>query len=309
VSARHGQDGGGPLRVAAVGLGDIAQKAYLPVLASRADLELHLVTRDAAVLARLGDAYRIPRRSARVADAIAAGIDAAFIHAATPAHADLVAELVEAGIPVYADKPLDDSYAGAERLTRLAAERGVALMTGFNRRFAPAYAALRERPRDVVIMQKNRHGLPAPARSVAFDDFIHVADTLRFLVPGPVMRQAIEVRVAGGLLEHVVVQLAGDGFTAIGAMSRVSGAAEESVEVIGRGHKRTVTDLAQVIDAGEPIGLTRRGDWTPVSRQRGIEQACEAFLAAVRSGDPLTAQAQDALQTHRLCEDVVAAAG
>jgi virulence factor len=296
--------------VAVVGLGDIARKAYLPVLATRPDLRLHLVTRNEATLAEVGDAYRIPARSTRIADALASGLDAAFVHAATPAHAGLVTELLDAGVPVYCDKPLDASLTGAQRLTELAAARGIALMTGFNRRHAPAYTALLGVPRDVVIMQKNRAGLAAPPTSVAFDDFIHVADTLRFLAPGPVTGTSIEVRTAGGLLEHAVLRLSGAGYTAIGVMSRVSGSAEESVEVIGGGHKRRVTNLAEVTDYGSTaigpaLAVTRRGDWTPVSRQRGIEQACEAFLTAVRRRDPLTAQAQDALETHRICEDIV----
>jgi virulence factor len=239
---------------------------------------------------------------------IDAGVTAAFVHAATEAHGELVSELLEAGVHVYADKPLDSSYAGAERLVGLAAERGVTLMTGFNRRYAPAYAALLGRPRDLVIMQKNRSGLAGPPRQVAFDDFIHVADTVRFLAPGPVTDTRITVHTAGGLLEHIVVQLSGDGFTALGLMCRSSGAAEESVEVMGANQKWRVTDLAQVTEVAEPQAVTRRGDWTPVSRQRGIEQACDAFLTAVRSGDLMSAEAADALESHRLCEDIVDAA-
>ncbi|MDX6228755.1 MAG: hypothetical protein QOI76_2145, partial [Frankiales bacterium] len=34
------------MRVAVIGLGDIARKAYLPVLAALPDVQLHLVTRN-----------------------------------------------------------------------------------------------------------------------------------------------------------------------------------------------------------------------------------------------------------------------
>ena len=37
------------MRVLMVGIGDIAHKAYLPVLGTRDDIELHCCTRDAAV--------------------------------------------------------------------------------------------------------------------------------------------------------------------------------------------------------------------------------------------------------------------
>ncbi len=51
--------------------------------------------------------------------------------------------------------------------------------------------------------------------------------------------------------------------------------------------------------------MRRRGDWVPVARQRGIEQAVLAFLDAVRAGGVLSAR--DALETHELCGRVVRA--
>ncbi|NED92587.1 gfo/Idh/MocA family oxidoreductase, partial [Streptomyces sp. SID11233] len=93
---------------------------------------------------------------------------------------------------------------------------------------------------------------------------------------------------------HVVLQLAGPGFTALGVMNRVSGSTEEVLEVSGQDTKRVVRDLAEITDhRGQPT-VRRRGDWTPVARQRGIEQCVDAFLDAVASGTPLSAR--DALE-------------
>lgn len=67
-------------------------------------------------------------------------------------------------------------------------------------------------------------------------------------------------------------------------MNRLSGSNEEVLEVSGQDSKRQVVNLAEVIDhKGQPT-VRRRGDWVPVSRQRGIEQAVLAFLDAVRAG-------------------------
>ena len=294
------------LSVGVIGLGDIARKAYLPVLAVRPDLDLHLCTRNRAALDEIGDAYRVARRTTDLEQLLASDIDVAFVHAATSAHARIVTALLESGRDVYVDKPLDDSAAGARRLARLAELHGRSLMVGFNRRFAPVYTALRERPRDLIVMQKNRQLSPAEPRRVIFDDFIHVVDTLRFLVPGPVTSTRINTRVEDGLLHHVVLELSGEGFTALGIMNRAGPAAEERIEVMGGGHKRTVVDLANVEVSGEPARVLRRGDWTPVSRQRGIEQACDAFLDAVRGGTTL--DASDAVRTHDLCEQIVVTA-
>ncbi len=288
-----------------IGLGDIAEKAYLPVLSAQPGLDLHLCTRDSARLERLGETYRVTGRSTSVDEAIKAGIDAAFVHAATSAHPEIVEALLSAGVHVYVDKPIADNLADSERLSRLAREEGRSLMAGFNRRHAPGYKGLAELPRHLVLMEKNRDNHPDDPRRAVFDDFIHVVDTLRFLVPGPVTGTRIRTRTDGGLLEHIVLELSGDGFTAIGVMNRMSGASEETCEVMGAGVKRRVVNLGDVIDYAGGETLTRRPDWVPVARQRGIEQICLEFLAAVRDDRLITAD--DALVTHAICEDIVMA--
>lgn len=296
------------MRVGIIGLGSIAEKAYLPVLTAQPGLEPHLVTRDPAVLERLGEAYRVPagHRHGSVRSLLAARPDAAFVHAATAAHPELVTALLDAGIPTYVDKPLAYELADAERLVSLAERREVSLAVGFNRRYAPAYAQCADHPRDLILLQKHRVGLPEDPRRMVYDDFIHVADTLRFLLPGIPDHIGVRARVRDGLLHHVVLQLAGDGFTAIGVMNRLSGSAEEILEVSGQDAKREVRDLASVIDHKGQPSVRRRGDWVSVARQRGIEAAVLAFTDAVRAG--VTLSAQDALRTHELCERVVTAA-
>ncbi|WP_066365388.1 Gfo/Idh/MocA family protein [Herbidospora mongoliensis] len=292
------------MKIAMIGLGSIARKAYLPVLSAIDGAELVFCTRDPATLLELGDAYRVPRRHTSVAETIAGGVDAAFVHTATDAHPAIVTELLEAGVPVFVDKPLAYRLDDAERLVELARERGVPLMVGFNRRYAPGIVRLKDLPRDLVILQKNRHTQPEDPRRMVFDDFIHVADTLRFLAPGEVTDVSVRIRLQGSLLEHVVLELSGDGFTALGMMSRVSGQTEETCEVIGRGEKHKVLDLGAEIaftEAGELSG--RRPDWVSVGTQRGFSGACLAFLTAVGEGRLL--DAGDALETHRLCERIL----
>jgi virulence factor len=301
---------GEPLTVGVVGLGDIAQKAYLPVLAARGDLTLVLMSRDPDRLARIGRQYGAPRCVTRLDDLLDSGIDVAFVHASTEAHFGLVERLVSAGIHVLVDKPLAPTFAEARHLVDLADRRGRSLAVGFNRRFAPAYAALAELNRSVVLMQKNRVGQPAEPRRLVFDDFIHVVDTLRFLMPPGQEQVDIHCSVADGLLRTVTLGLHVGDVTGVGVMHRVSGSNEEVLEVLGAGHKHRVVDLAEVWrhDAGEPQGvrLVRRGDWTPVPTQRGFTAMCAAFLDAVGAGRIVSAR--DALRTHEVCEDVVKAA-
>ncbi|WP_434587899.1 Gfo/Idh/MocA family protein [Streptomyces sp. A5-4] len=293
------------MKVGVIGLGDIAQKAYLPVLATRPGLELHLQTRTPATLHRIAETHRIPDGQCHTdLDALLArGLDAAFVHAPTAVHPEIVTRLLEAGVPTYVDKPLAYELDESQRLVRLADERGVSLAVGFNRRLAPGYAQCAEHPRELILMQKNRVGLPEDPRTLVLDDFIHVVDTLRFLVPGEIDHVDVRARIIDGLMHHVVLQLSGDGFTAIGTMNRMNGSTEEILEVSGQDTKRQVLNLAEIVDHKGQPSVRRRGDWVPVARQRGIEQSVVSFLDAVRAGKLLSAQ--DALLTHELCERVV----
>ncbi|MFE5804435.1 Gfo/Idh/MocA family protein [Streptomyces sp. NPDC056491] len=296
------------MKVGCIGLGDIAQKAYLPVLTTRPGIELHLQTRNPDTLERVGATHHIPaaRRHTDLDALLAEGLDAAFVHAATVAHPEIVTRLLEAGVPTYVDKPLAYGIAQSRQLVERAEELGVGLAVGFNRRFAPGYAQCADHARELIVMQKNRVGLPEDPRTLVLDDFIHVVDTLRFLLPGEADHFDVRAVVREGLMHQVVLQLSGAGFTALGIMNRLSGSTEEILEVSGRDTKRQVVNLAEVIDhKGQPT-VRRRGDWVPVARQRGIEQIVDHFLDAVAAGTTLSAR--DALLTHELCEKVVGSA-
>jgi virulence factor len=182
------------MKVGVIGLGAIAQKAYLPILAARGDLDIVLATRNSQTLDRISRQYRIPQKVGSVDELIQTGIQAAFVHTATEAHFQIVQRLLDSGIHVYVDKPLAYSLKEARDLVELAARRQCLLMVGFNRRFAPFYNQLRAVPdKSLIFMQKNRVDPPETARTFIFDDFIHVVDTLRFLSPGTPQ----DIRVTG----------------------------------------------------------------------------------------------------------------
>ncbi|MGH8824791.1 MAG: Gfo/Idh/MocA family protein [Jiangellaceae bacterium] len=292
------------MRVALVGLGDIARKAYLPVLAADPDIEPVLVTRNPAVRAELGQAWRVLESFERISDALSAGIDAATVHTATPSHGHIVGTLIEAGVPTLVDKPLADSYDEASRLVEFADRRQVGLMLGFNRRFAPAYQEVAAWPdRDVVVLNKHRRDSVADPRRVVFDDFIHVVDTVRFLVgAGQVID--ISTRVDDGL--HRVLLHLGDGTRhGIGIMDRASGTTQEVLEVSAPGRRRRITEMAEIVHHQDGVeAVTRRDEWVPVAVQRGFAAMCAEFLGCVRSGR--RPDVAEALETHRLCEQIVA---
>ncbi len=295
------------MRVLVTGLGDIARKAYLPILSVLPELDVHLATRDQKVLHDAGRAFRVSHLHANIEQALAtATFDAAFVHTATGAHPASVQLLLERRIPTFVDKPLADNLAQAQHLVALAERQATLLMVGFNRRYAPDYAALRDTGASLILMEKHRHRQPDTPRRVVFDDFIHVIDTLLFLAPSPVQRRTIETHVEHGLLKTVTLMLTGEGYTAIGTMHRDSGLDEERLDVIGNSVRQSVQNISQTTrSAGSECGQ-RRGDWTSVGRQRGFEAMCADFLLAVREQRPT--RAADILSTHALCEAVTALA-
>ncbi|MFL6605583.1 MAG: Gfo/Idh/MocA family protein [Steroidobacteraceae bacterium] len=295
------------MRIAMVGLGDIARKAYLPIIAMLNDLEVVLCSRNAAQLAQLAASNRVRQFTIDVGELASMNIDAAFVHTATESHENVVCRLLEYGIHVYVDKPLAYTLREAQRMVALAESTNRLLMVGFNRRYAPMYEALVHKPeRRVVIMQKNRFAQADAARRVVFDDFIHVVDTLRFLAPGPIE----EVRASGESrsrrLHHVVLQLEGEGFNLLGLMNRDSGIAEETIEVMSPGNKWLVQSLSKTTHyhAGTEQ-IVNAGDWDTVLWRRGFPQIIQHFVDCIRTNSPARQSAQDSLATHALCEQIV----
>ena len=70
-------------------------------------------------------------------------IDAVLICTPTDTHADLIELFARAGKHVFCEKPVDLDISRAEDVVRIAAEAGVKLMLGFNRRYDPNFAAAR----------------------------------------------------------------------------------------------------------------------------------------------------------------------
>ncbi|WP_141553886.1 Gfo/Idh/MocA family protein [Gleimia coleocanis] len=67
-------------------------------------------------------------------EAIAHGIDAAFVTSPDDTHADITCELLEAGVPVYLEKPIAITIDSADRVLSTAYETGTKLYVGHNMR-------------------------------------------------------------------------------------------------------------------------------------------------------------------------------
>lgn len=295
------------LKIGVIGLGDIAQKAYLPVFTEKGDTEFHLFTRNHDKLKNLAAKYRFSHIHLSLEELIESGIKGAFVHSSTESHYEIVKQLLLAGIHVFVDKPIAYEYEKARELTDLSEEKGLILMTGFNRRYAPAYKGLTElKEPNMVIMQKNRNALPGEIRHFILDDFIHVVDTLRFLFPYQIKQINVTGKKNGAFLHHVVIQLQAEEGTAIGIMNRDSGVVEEKVEVFQHDQKRTAVNVSDLL-VSENRNVMRHGgsDWEPTLHKRGFEQIIFDFIQAVGSNTSPLITAKDSLVTHEICEKIV----
>lgn len=88
------------MKIGLIGLGDIAKKAYLPVLSEKGGIELVLCTRNEETLEKLSKKYRIEETVQSVDELIHKKIDAAFISTATEAHFEIAEKLLANGIHI-----------------------------------------------------------------------------------------------------------------------------------------------------------------------------------------------------------------
>ncbi len=295
------------MKIGIIGIGDIAQKAYLPVMTKKKDIDIVLCSRNEQRLKEEICRYRGIQYVTNINDLIGEGIDAAFVHTATEVHYEICKELLKHKIHVFVDKPVSYHMEEVRELFQLAKDKNCILRTGFNRREAPLIKELKELTKpDIVICQKNRRGLPNDIRTFIFDDFIHVVDTLRYLSEDSMIGYQIKGRVMKGLLYSVTLQLIGKRGTAIGIMDRDSGKNEERLEYLCPGEKRIIEDLNNltIYKNGQELRC-KFGDWEPVLYRRGFDQITDRFLNDVREYHSFIEQDEDSLVTHELCEAIV----
>ncbi|WP_447827385.1 Gfo/Idh/MocA family protein [Aeromonas hydrophila] len=307
------------MRIALVGLGDIAQKAYLPLLASDERVTPLLCTRNPAVLDKLARQYRIAECFTEPGDLLASRPDAVMIHAATAVHLELAAQCLRAGIPTFVDKPLCDTLAGVEELANLALAQNRPLFVGFNRRYLPAMSAARalqladNQPLTELNWQKHRHALAGTPRSFLFDDFIHVLDSLCYYGGAPdgdlhaVLRRSSQ---QPELLAGVSVAWQSGQAAVSGSMNRSAGLTEERIDAYGDNLSLHIENCTRGTMARDKVVQTLApDDWQPVLTQRGFAAMLAHWYQQIETGRADGALIESYLHSHRLAERLVALAG
>lgn len=295
------------MRIGIIGIGGICKKAYLPITTAREDIELVLCTRNQKTIDEIKGKYRLSECYKSIHELIESGIDAAMIHSSTESHFDFAKTLLENKIPVYVDKPISYSYEEAEKLQELSQKYNTKIMVGFNRRFAPKVKELKEigKP-DIIIMQKNRLNSPNDTKVFVGDDFIHVVDTVRFLMGEPHTDMSVKYKNDEKGLLNVVLTLSNEKTTAIAIMNRDNGIAEETIEYMSSGKKVVVTSLVKSTKLIENnVSVEEFGDWVKTLYKRGFESIIEEFISFVKEDRASNPTFEDSLVTHKICKDII----
>jgi myo-inositol 2-dehydrogenase/D-chiro-inositol 1-dehydrogenase len=79
---------------------------------------------------------------------LASGVDGVVIAAATPAHPELILAALDAGVPVFCEKPVTANPADSAEVLRRAEQTGIPVQIGYPRRFDAAFVAARDAVRN-----------------------------------------------------------------------------------------------------------------------------------------------------------------
>ncbi|WP_195617777.1 Gfo/Idh/MocA family protein [Clostridium paraputrificum] len=295
------------MKVGIIGIGDICKKAYLPLITLMDDLEIVLCTRNTTTLQETKSKYKINKAVSSVDDLINEGIECAFIHSSTDSHYDLCKKLLSSGIHVYVDKPISYNLEEALELKDLAIKNNLILKVGFNRRFAPMISSLKNLGEaNIVLIQKNRVNLPGQPRIFVYDDFIHVVDTLRFLMNGVYDNFTVDARIEDNLLQSITLKLSNSKTTAIGIMNRINGITEEIVEYMAPGKKAIVRNLTHTtLLENNSTSIKEFGDWENTLNKRGFNSIISSFIDDVKTKNLNYDMLEDSIITHKLCEKIL----
>lgn len=294
------------LKVGLIGLGGIAQKVYLPLLSQAKHWQLvGAFTPNAEKNADLCRQYRItPFASLHE---LAQNCDVAFVHSATSTHFDVTQQLLNAGLHVYIDKPLADTYEQAEQLVTLAEQQKRTLMVGFNRRFAPFYQTVKAAIPTAasVRFEKHRmHGIANPVRFTLLDDYLHVVDTLLWLADGKAelitgqlsVSDQQEMIYAGHHFRHNHQLLSC-------AMHRDTGSNSETLELVGSQKILRVKEMNRLeTESHGALTITQAGSWQTILESRGFAPMVEHFLTCVANQTTPDICGEQALIAQRLIE-------
>jgi myo-inositol 2-dehydrogenase/D-chiro-inositol 1-dehydrogenase len=218
------------LNVAQFGAGRIGAIHAANLAAAEGARLRYVVDVDRGAAARLAARHGAKPAEAKTVFADPA-IDAVLIASSTDTHADLAIAAARAGKAIFCEKPIDLSLKRVDACLAAVRRAGVAMFVGFNRRFDPSFAALKQRIAkgeigrvEQVVISSRDPGLPPlgylKVSGGQFRDMtIHDFDMARWLLG----EEPVEVFAYGTCLVDRAVARIGDIDSAMVVMRTASG--------------------------------------------------------------------------------------
>lgn len=293
------------LKVGVIGLGNIAQKAYLPVYSKLQDqFEWHLMTRNGAKLAQIQKRYGFQHGTTNQDDLISAGVDAVFIHTPTPTHYQIIKKFLSHKIHVFVDKPISEDLDEVKELYQLAEQNQVFLTAGFNRRFVPMVQQLADHKLlHSIRATKTRENETQETNFAIFDLMIHVIDLVQFLM-GSKGVELLNGRIVekNGNLVSAEVQLGHGQLSGMAQVDMMANANTEVLQTTGQNGIMEVEDLNQLTiqKRGQKL-VQKTPDWQENLETRGFKPLIELFLKAIVNGEENPVSPASSILSHELC--------
>ena len=253
-------------------------------------------------------------------------IQAVLIATPTNTHVDYLKGAANAGKAIYCEKPIGLDYEEAEQAVRAIRAANVAVMLGFNRRFDPSHAALKEAidRGDVgkveIVQLTSRGPKPPPISYVKVsggqlrDQTVHFFDLLRWLTSD----EPVEVYALGAALVDPAIGEAGDVDTSIVSIRMASGALcqidssrrtaygyDERLEVFGsEGMAESVRQSFRGLSLYKGQQIVSDGlhpGWFERIEQSYYE-AIDAFLKSIEKGTPPSPSLEDGLEAQLIAD-------
>ncbi|MEM8748658.1 MAG: inositol 2-dehydrogenase [Pseudomonadota bacterium] len=255
-----------------------------------------------------------------------ANIDAVIICTPTDMHADLIERFARAGKAIFCEKPIDLSAARVRECLAVVEETDARLMVGFNRRFDPSFAAVRQAidngsVGDVELVQITSRDPEAPPASYATraggmlrDMTIHDFDIARFLLGAePVAVSAHASAITGQGVEEIgdidtatiILETAGGQQAVITNSRRATYGYDQRIEVHGSkgmAHAENMRPHNAEIATGDGYSRAPLEDFFMTRYVEAYRREIAGFVNMLKNDAPASPSGEDGLRALLLAD-------
>ena len=253
-------------------------------------------------------------------------IDAVLIATSTDTHSDLIEAATQAGKAVMCEKPVDLSLERARACLEAVSATGRPVMIGFNRRFDPSFAAIRDSlaagqiGKAELLSVTSFDPAPPPVEYIKVsggmfrDMMIHDFDMTNFIMG----ETPVSISASGACLVDPEIGRAGDIDTAVVTLSYADGKLaviknsrraaygyDQRLELLGADgllQAQNMLENTVVKSTGQGV-ISAKPTYFFIERYMPAYKAeWAAFVAAVQEGDDMPVSLQDGVQALAMAE-------